>query len=301
MSSTFFLSTNGRITIVGDDTDEIIQGENKSDRLSGGGGNDSLSGGTGNDVLSGGTGNDTLDGGSDFDVLSGGAGDDTYIVDNHKDIVNEQENLGTDTVVTLVDYTSKSYVEKIVAASGTTPINIKGQQWAETLEGNDGPNLIAANLGRDTIDAGAGNDTVIPGGDDDYVILGEGADVIRSDRNSPYFGGITQKDVPTITIKDFNPEKDNIVWFEGDYLPANSPGIRSMLTDDFSFSTTNTVTEAEINSALVIYVQPEGLLFLNPNGKARGFSDWRKGGAVYKFLNKPNIEKRHITVLPKVK
>ena len=299
MSSTFFLSTNGRITIVGDDTDEIIQGQDKSDRLSGGGGNDSLSGGTGNDVLSGGTGNDTLDGGSDFDILSGGAGNDTYIVDNHKDRVNEQENQGIDTVITSVDYESKSYVEKIVATHGTAPINIKGQQWAETLEGNDGPNLINANLGRDTINAGAGNDTVIPGGDDDYVTLGEDADVIQSDRNSSYFGGITQKDVPTITIKDFNPEEDKIVWLEGDYLPANSPSIRSMLTDNFSFATADTVAQAEVSPALVIYVQSEGLLFLNPNSTAPGFSDWRKGGAVYRFLNKPDIKKTSISVLPR--
>ena len=299
MSSTFFLSTNGRITIVGDDTDELIQGQDKSDKLSGGGGNDSLSGGLGNDVLSGGIGNDTLDGGSDFDIMSGSIGNDTYIVDHKEDRVNEQKNQGIDTVITSVDYESKAYTERIFAAPGTTPINIQGQQWGETLTGNDGANLINANLGRDTIYGGAGNDTVIPGGDDDHVTLGEGADVIQSDRNSPYFGGITQKDVPIITIEDFNPEEDKIVWFENDYLPANSPGIRSMLTDNFSFAIADTIAQAEISPALVIYVQSEGLLFLNPNSTAPGFSDWRKGGAVYRFLNKPDIKKTSISVLPR--
>jgi len=301
MANTYYLSTNGRLFIVGDETAETIQGQDKLDRIWGEGGDDSLFGGGDTDVLSGGSGDDTLDGGSDLDIMSGGSGNDIYLVDHPEDRVNEQENQGTDIVITSVDYESKSYVEKIVAASGHSPIKIQGQQWAETLEGNDGPNLINGNFGQDTLIGGDGNDTIVAGGDDDYIKLGEGADVIQSDRNSPYFGGITQKDVPIITIEDFNPDEDKIELYEGDYLPSNTPGKRSILTENFSFATTKTVAEAEINSALVIYVQPEGLLFLNPNGKARGFSDWRKGGAVYKFLNKPNIEKRHITVLPKVK
>jgi hypothetical protein len=72
-----------------------------------------------------------------------------------------------------------------------------------------------------------------------------------------------------------------------------------MLTDNFSFAVADTIVKAETSSALVIYVQSEGLLFLNPNSTAPGFSDWRKGGAVYKFLNKPDIKKASISVLPR--
>ncbi|MCI4430956.1 MAG: VCBS domain-containing protein, partial [Burkholderiales bacterium] len=63
-------------TIIGDDTDNILNGTKKGDVIVGGAGNDTLSGGGGNDTLYGGAGNDELYGQAGNDTLFGGAGND---------------------------------------------------------------------------------------------------------------------------------------------------------------------------------------------------------------------------------
>ena len=50
------------------------------------------------ETISGGIGDDILDGGIGIDDMRGGSGDDTYIVDNYKDIIREASNKGTDLV-----------------------------------------------------------------------------------------------------------------------------------------------------------------------------------------------------------
>ncbi|HMJ04025.1 MAG TPA: calcium-binding protein [Conexibacter sp.] len=83
-------SSDGPITIVGNDGRQKLHGGQQADTLDGGGGDDNLSGGldtapdtlsggVGNDVLLGDGGNDRLDGGPGFDRLFGGDGDDTLI------------------------------------------------------------------------------------------------------------------------------------------------------------------------------------------------------------------------------
>ena len=51
-----------------------------------------LAGGAGADLLIGGKGRDTLDGGTGADILRGGQGNDTYVVDNVDDVVDEMAN-----------------------------------------------------------------------------------------------------------------------------------------------------------------------------------------------------------------
>jgi hypothetical protein len=72
---------------------ENLTGSNSADTLTGSSGANSLNGGTGNDTLAGGTGDDTLDGGTGADLLKGGLGNDTYVVDNAGDVVDETPTL----------------------------------------------------------------------------------------------------------------------------------------------------------------------------------------------------------------
>ena len=90
---------DGNDNLSGDSGNDIVLAGAGNDTASGGEGNDFVSGGEGNDNLSGDAGNDLVDGGSGADVMAGGTGDDVYVVDNVADIVAEEADEGTDTIV----------------------------------------------------------------------------------------------------------------------------------------------------------------------------------------------------------
>jgi Ca2+-binding RTX toxin-like protein len=138
--------------------------------------NDSLVGGAGDDTLNGGTGNDTM---------SGGAGSDTYIVDAIGDVVTEQPNAGTDTVLTsLTTYTLATNVENLTF-TGTGSFTGIGNGSANIITGGAGADTLTAvqNVsGGDTLIGGAGNDTynVVNAGDIIMELAGGGTDTVRS-------------------------------------------------------------------------------------------------------------------------
>ena len=68
--------TNFSESLVGTDSNEVLEGNGGSDWLVGLGGNDIINGGAGDDRLVGASGNDILNGGEGEDRLSGGLGDD---------------------------------------------------------------------------------------------------------------------------------------------------------------------------------------------------------------------------------
>ena len=78
------------VNLVGDDTDNVLNGGGGNDTLTGNGGNDTLNGAGGDDTLYGGPGNDLLDGGNGNDLLVGNEGADTL-----------QGGSGADTLVSL--------------------------------------------------------------------------------------------------------------------------------------------------------------------------------------------------------
>ena len=76
--------------LLGNATNNTLNGMNGSDYLFGDFGNDILNGGSGRDELDGGAGNDTLDGGTGYDTLIGGSGADKFVF---------RPSSGTDTIV----------------------------------------------------------------------------------------------------------------------------------------------------------------------------------------------------------
>ncbi|MEF8747373.1 MAG: hypothetical protein V5B31_05900 [Candidatus Accumulibacter propinquus] len=82
---------DGSRLIVGDDSssgNDIL-----ANTLIGSAGHDQLLGLSGNDTLVGGAGNDVLNGGTGADLLKGGLGNDSYVVDDAGDVVDETPTL----------------------------------------------------------------------------------------------------------------------------------------------------------------------------------------------------------------
>lgn len=173
---------------LGNDT---LVGNAGNDTLSGGDGIDFLSGGDGNDTLLGGTGSDTLVGGAGNDAMTGGTGDDTYYVDSASDTVAESAGEGLDTVVSTVTYSLVGTEIENLTLSGSSAISGTGNQLNNVLTGNGADNVLSGGLGNDTLDGGGGNDILAGGaGNDVYVVdstgdalaenVGDGIDLVRS-------------------------------------------------------------------------------------------------------------------------
>jgi Ca2+-binding RTX toxin-like protein len=90
-----------------------------------------------------------------------------YILDSLKDIVVENANGGTDTIVTSTSYALGANFEELVLTSSG---NVNGT-------GNTLDNVIYGYDGKNKLDGGAGNDTLL-GGDDNDLLLGKGGDDI---------------------------------------------------------------------------------------------------------------------------
>lgn len=117
--------------------------------------------GTGNSLdnyITGNSGINTLDGGDGADTLAGGAGNDTYKIYDQQDMVLEDADSGTDTIVSTVSYSLSALdnVEILTLTSGTTAT---GNSLNNKLTGNAENNTIDGALGADTMIGGTGNDT----------------------------------------------------------------------------------------------------------------------------------------------
>jgi len=148
-----------------------------------------ISGGAGADILDGGDGNDVLMGGAGVDVLLGGAGSDTASYANAA--AGVQVRLAVN--VTLND--GSGSVDSLSSIE-----NAIGSDFADTLFGSAGDNVLNGGLGADILLGLDGNDTLIGGdgaantlqgglGDDTYVVTaldtitefaGQGVDTVRT-------------------------------------------------------------------------------------------------------------------------
>jgi Ca2+-binding RTX toxin-like protein len=173
------LTGTGDFSGVGNVLANALTGNDGTNILSGEDGNDTLLGNGGADTLIGGTGGDTLDGGTGADALIGGSGSDTYVVDNLDDVIVEEANQGTDTVVTPFDWVLADDFEN-VTLSGTAAIDATGSSVDNVLIGNSGANALVGLDGNDSLDGGGGNDTLIGGkGNDSYTIDSTGDLIIE--------------------------------------------------------------------------------------------------------------------------
>lgn len=170
-------SINGFFNGLGFERFEFTGGS-KNDVIHGTPGVNFFHGNGGNDTFHGQSGNDWLDGGPGADALHGGWGNDTYIVDDPGDQVNEPTNgyfwqAGNDSVRSSVDFTLTFQVENLQltgnAVSGT------GNELGNGITGNTRNNLLSGGAGNDSLNGGGGAreiDTLTGGADADTFFLG---------------------------------------------------------------------------------------------------------------------------------
>ncbi|TFL19260.1 calcium-binding protein [Jannaschia formosa] len=157
------------LPIFGTDGDDLIEARGGNDTVDGLAGNDTLLGETGDDLLVGNAGDDSLDGGLGADLVQGGAGNDSYVVDDLRDRVEEvAADAGVDTVTSSVRFALPEGVENLTGSGGAN-IRLDGNGGDNVLTGNAGNNILVGFGGSDTMTGGAGNDTFViarPGGSD---------------------------------------------------------------------------------------------------------------------------------------
>jgi serralysin len=164
----------------------------------------SLTGNTLGNTLTGNDADNILDGGAGVDTLIGGKGDDTYILDLKlqgtgagatvviEDTVTELNGTtnGVDTVKLrgTANLTAVAELSLIgnwanieildASATGSTKLNLKGNNIGNTLIGNAAANTLTGGTGEDTLNGGAGIDTMIGGNGDDIYIVDNINDVV---------------------------------------------------------------------------------------------------------------------------
>ena len=147
--------------LYGEVGDDWLYGGYDDDYLEGNEGDDELYGEGGADTLHGGEGNDYLDGGTGADYLSGGVGNDTYVIDNEGDII---EDLGSiddiDRVVVLNSMTFNlgETLEDAELDNQAGDSGLVGNSLNNSLTGNDSDNTLDAGLGSDDLNGNDGND-----------------------------------------------------------------------------------------------------------------------------------------------
>jgi len=129
-----------------------------------------------------------LNGRAGKDTMIGGAGNDSYVVDNAGDVVQESSTLAseTDTVISSVNYTLGANIE-VLTLSTSANLNGTGNTLNNRINGNAGANILDGGSGIDTLVGGAGNDTYVVDNLKDIVtetttLAGE-IDTVRSSVN----------------------------------------------------------------------------------------------------------------------
>jgi serralysin len=112
-----------------------------------------LTGNSSNNTLTGNSGNNLIDGGAGGDTMIGGIGDDIFIVDDSYDVITEGSGEGTDTVrSSSISLNLSNYVNvENLTLTGSSNLNLTGNDSNNTLTCNTGNNIIDGNGGTDVV------------------------------------------------------------------------------------------------------------------------------------------------------
>ncbi|NDC59801.1 MAG: hypothetical protein EBZ50_13465, partial [Alphaproteobacteria bacterium] len=153
------------------------------------GANDTLIGGADNDRLYGGGGDDLLRGGQGADWMDGGAGVDTADYSDSPGGETVNLNLATqisvnwasgDQLLRIENVTGTNFADSLIGDGGDNVL--RGLSGADTLLGGSGADTLDGGAGADSMDGGAGNDTFIVDDVNDVVTesTNAGDDLVRT-------------------------------------------------------------------------------------------------------------------------
>jgi Ca2+-binding RTX toxin-like protein len=223
---------------------------------------DSLTGSSVANRLRGFDGNDFLDGRGGADDMWGGRGNDTYVVDNAGDRVNEDPGTdsanGTDTVRSSITFslanTSVVFgsVENLTL-TGSGAINGTGNGLNNVITGNAGNNSLSGGNGNDTLNGGAGNDILNGGAGNDKLTGGAGLDNFR------FANALGTSNLDTIA--DFVVADDTIQLENAIFKALTATG--TLTAAAFRANTTGLAGDS---SDRIIYETDTGKLFYDADG-----------------------------------
>lgn len=163
--------------------------------------------------------------------------------------------------------------------------NAIGTQLPDSLTGNSARNTLTGEAGNDTLRGLGGNDTLLGNDGADRLIGGEGNDTLNGSTGKDTLTGDTGRDRfmfatgapftpqdPPDRITDFTSRQDKIILDRQTF---------TALPRSISFQSVSTVAQAQASSAAIVYVQPSGRLYYNPDGIAPGFA----GGGLFAILS----------------
>ncbi len=145
---------------IGNELDNVIEGNAGVNQLAGMGGNDQLLGYAGADIIHGNDGDDLIDGGAGADIMAGDAGNDIYFVDDVADVLVETVDGGFDLVLSTANISLAANIENLIL-TGTANIFAAGNTLSNSIIGNDGANAITGGLGGDMLTGGGGGDLFV--------------------------------------------------------------------------------------------------------------------------------------------
>ena len=176
------------LTLIGDDSANLLTGADGNDVAMGNGANDMISTGSGNDYVDAGAGDDTVFAGAGDDMVYGGAGSDTIMGGEGKDMITAGN--GDDHVF------GGAGDDMFVAATGDGSDSYYGDGGTDTLDMSAVMANIEANLGTgsagwakvgtvsdqlysvENIVTGSGNDTITASGSANVIDTGAGHDTV---------------------------------------------------------------------------------------------------------------------------
>ena len=175
-----------RLTLYGNELDNVIIGGGGGGWIYGGGGNDYLTSRSYElDVqLYGGEGNDTFVFNGQG-AARGGPGDDIYYANIFNNFV-ERDGEGTDTVVG--GGTLRSNIENVIITSAAGGDGI-GNELDNRMTGAAGPDAFSGLAGNDTLAGFAGNDVLDGGAGDDWLVGGAGPDRLMGGAGNDWLVG----------------------------------------------------------------------------------------------------------------
>ncbi|WP_298864810.1 calcium-binding protein [uncultured Sulfitobacter sp.] len=150
-----YLTDQGEaINGTGNALNNFIVGNNSDNNLDGLAGDDFMVGGQGEDTLKGGIGDDILFGGADGDVLSGGQGIDTLAYSASQGWVN---------VSLLTGFVGGGVGSEAIGDTFTSMENLSGSAYGDLLSGDNGANILNGDAGDDNLRGRGGGDNLIGG------------------------------------------------------------------------------------------------------------------------------------------